>query len=378
MSIRKIIGENRDEIVRNLTLVLILGNLCYSLFPLPPIFWRIFHVSLALYCIYSGTVEKLGRCILFFLGMNLLYMFFAYTYTIPRTTTIGNTLSAFATLFCFCYYNNKKNLSDRFITIASIGLILGCFVYYTHYQAVIMEKFAMGEGDDFQVNASSVFLFLIPLLFYVKNKWIAFIEMCICTFFIVSAVKRGNIVAAILPILMFIRYRFSEFKKNKKMGFVFFVAIIAGGLYLREYLLNNDFFLYRLEQTIDGNTSNRDFIYAHAFDAWANSSGINMFFGNGYDATLSLINVHAHCDWLEILVDYGILGIIVYLSLFISIFVSYKRSLVSVDRYVIISCLSIWGIKSLISMAYIESWMMIMMLTLGIAVTNSNNIKRDE
>lgn len=375
MSIKSIIGENRSERFRNLMLAFVIANLCYSLFPFPPIFWRILSVLSATYCIYMGTFGKLERSILLFIGMNLLYMAFACTYTNPRTTTIGNTLSAFATLFIFSYFNKKRLVTDKFIITASIGLTLGCLVYYTHYQAVLIESLA--NGDDMQVNASSVFLFLIPLLFYVKNKWIALVEFGICIFFIVSAVKRGNIVAAVIPVILFVRYRLTEFRSNKKMGVIFIFAVIGGGFYLREYLLNNDFFLYRMEETMEGNTSNRDRIYWDALSAWSNSSGINSIIGNGYDATLKLIRVHAHCDWLEILVDYGVMGVMIYISLFLSTFLSYRRSTELVDRYVIISCLCIWGIKSLISMAYIESWMMIMMLTLGIAVTGSKNIKKN-
>lgn len=374
MSIQDIVGHTTDERIRNLTIMLVFGNLVYHLFPFPPIVWRLSLVTLSVLCFFKDFRKShIEKAVLAFIVMDLLYFMIAYTYARPSMTTIGDTVSGFSTLYIFSYLNRKGTISAKFITVSAIILFVGCLGYYWHYQMSFLERLGKDETDSVTINASNVFLYLIPLLFYVKRKWISTGLLILCMFFILTAVKRGNIVAAVMPAVLFVIYKFSENKRNLISSLAFLGIMFFACIYLKRSIIDNDYFMFRLQQTLEGDSSGRDVIYANALNAWLDSSFIHSLVGNGYDSTLSLIGIHAHNDWLELLVDFGILGFAIYLTIFFMLYSNFKKSRVKIHRYVIASCASIWFIKSLISMAYISSFMMIMMIPLAIAITSREN-----
>jgi O-antigen ligase len=77
---------------------------------------------------------------------------------------------------------------------------------------------------------------------------------------------------------------------------------------------------------LEGNDSNRRNIYSNLIQAYVNKANpVNWLFGFGADGTILLTHRQAHNDWLQILVDHGLVGSIVFLVFWIRAFVSRKR-----------------------------------------------------
>ena len=73
------------------------------------------------------------------------------------------------------------------------------------------------------------------------------------------------------------------------------------------------YFQKRIENTLDGNSSGRDVLYnslANYF--WNETTSMQFVFGSGANATLQVVGDYAHNDWLEIAVNQGVLGLLVY------------------------------------------------------------------
>ena len=59
--------------------------------------------------------------------------------------------------------------------------------------------------------------------------------------------------------------------------------------------------------------SGRNLMYAYFYDTFMhNSRGLDYIFGYGADGTIKLFQNFAHNDWLEIAIDCGLFGIIIY------------------------------------------------------------------
>lgn len=359
--------------------VVILCNLAYNYFPVPPIFWRILLVAMAIIAIRRNyNLTKVENSVLFFLVINLLYymLFLVGPHSGAHMTALGNTLTAFSTLFIFSYLTRCSLVTEKYLRYFTILLLIGCVVYYINYQRLLFIRFDYGDEIDITVNASTVFVMAMPLLFLEKNKIIAMVEMFVCLAYIFMAVKRGNIIACALPAFLLVKYNIENSKKKFWVVLVFVIALCFAIQYFQEYILD-DFFMKRLEQTEEGDTSNRTRIYGQAFAAWEQSNFLGLILGNGYHGTNTLIGMKAHCDWLELLVDYGLFGFVVYLIVFVRFI---KRALSVTNKrikYAMISCCYIWGIKSLVSMAFIETWMMILMATMGILLYKDNEFEFD-
>lgn len=360
-----------DIRLRNISLAVIAFNLVYFIFPFPPIILRLLLIALCLYVILfkSHKFSTLEKWMLFFSAINIVYFFIAFaTKGYSYVTSIGNNLCAFLPLCLFSYLAKKGTMTEKFITVMTIILLLACVAYYIHYEQMRVLVKELDEGDSTTINASTVFLMMIPLLFYEKRRVLLYAELGICVFFIVAAVKRGNIVAAALPLAILLRYQFKDSKKNALSLFVLLCFVIGGAYYLQEYLSSSYYFQQRLEDTLNGNSSGRDRIYVEAFSIWEKSNGFHLFFGNGFRAVTRTIGTPAHSDWIEILVDNGVFGVMFYLGIFVCFFSVVRHTHSLPEKLILFSAFLIWFAKSIYSMAYVESHMYLLMIAVGLAM----------
>lgn len=366
-----LVMNKSDVRIRNLSLLVLMGNLLYFLFPFPPIVWRLTLVAICLYIILSKShrYSALEKWMLALSVLNVVYYFITYFVRgNVYMTHVGNNLCAFLPLCLFAYLSERGLLTEKFISIMIAMLLASSIVYYVHYERMKMALWGLSEGDQGTINASTVFLMLIPLLLYEKKRILLYVELAVCVFFIVSAVKRGNMVASILPISIFLYYQFKTTKRNAFGLFLLVVVIGVGAYYLSKYVSGSYYIQKRLEDTLAGNSSGRDRIYASAIQIWTNSNTFHFFFGNGYRAVTNALGTPAHSDWIEILVDNGIFGIVFYLGIFISFLIMIKNTHVFPEKLVLISAFLVWFAKSIYSMAYDENYMCLLMISIGAAM----------
>ena len=176
-------------------------------------------------------------------------------------------------------------------------------------------------------------------------------------------------------------FLFNEFSNNKRSItklFIFIVLFVLGSYFVYKWTVNNEYLLLRYEKTIEGDSSQRDVIYSNAWNLWYHSENFsNTLFGYGFDATINnpaMGGSRAHNDWLEILVDYGLIGALLYLLVFISFVVQITKTKSKVTRLVLYSSLSIWFLKSLYSMGFSEGNMYLLMISLGASIGRSKKM----
>lgn len=361
-----------DIRLRNLSLILIACNLVYFLFPFPPIVLRSLLVALCMYVILfrPHRFSSLEKWMLALSVVNVAYFIIALLTrrSTPSMTSVGNNLCAFLPLCLFSYLARKNVMTEKFVSFMTIVLLLSCIAYYVNYEQMRMTRFLMDEDESLTINASTVFLMLLPLLIYEKKRYLLYIELFVCVFFIVSAVKRGNIVAAVIPIGIILWQQFKNSKRNAIALFGLLIVVVVGSYYFGEFISEYEYFQQRLEDTMEGNSSHRDSIYLAAFNTWVNSNFFHLWFGNGYRAVTRSIGIPAHSDWIEILVDNGVFGIIFYIGIFVSFFSIICRTRTFPEKFVLWSAFLAWFAKSIYSMAYVENWMCLLMISIGIAL----------
>lgn len=358
-------------LIRNLAIFCMIGNLLYFLFPFPAIVWRLSFVLLSLYCVYEDYIQYgfsgIEKAILIFTGLNLIYFFVSYLWSNPSTTTLGNTLYALLAFVMFAFLGKEGILTQKFISVSAILLTVAAIPSFYNAQQLALAKLASG-GDETTVNASTIFLMLLPLLFCLRNRVVSLVLFCVCLFFLISGAKRGNILAAVIPAVLYAWMLYKENKRNVFKISVLIIAIAAIALWIKDLVLSDEYLLRRLEQTLEGNTSGRDVIYSTMWDMWYGvGSIVNLLFGYGYNGTFLYSPMHkfAHNDWLEILVDFGLLGALFYAAIFISFARLYFRLDRGYPRLVCIAIVSIWFMKTLYSMGFTDEMLALMAIPFG-------------
>lgn len=357
--------------IRNVLLICMIGNLLYFLFPFPPVLWRLSFVGLSLYCGYKNAIkfgfDTVEKSIVAFVFLNLIHFFASYLWLTPSTTQIGNTLYALLSFISFAYLGKSGVLASKFITLSGILLIVAAIPSFYYAQQLALIKL-LTDADDTTVNASVLFLMSLPMVLIIRNRMISLILFCVCLFFLIQGAKRGNIVAAIIPSALYVWMLFKENKKSFFRTLLLIAAIIGIAIWAKDIILADDYLLQRYEDLVEGNSSGRDAIYQTMWNMWYESDNIlTIIFGYGFAGTVTFSPMHkmAHNDWLEILVDYGLVGIMCYLCIFISFFKWMIKMKSSIYHYVLLSILFVWFSKTLFSMGFTEESLALMAIPLG-------------
>ncbi len=359
--------------LRNLVFFCMLGFLVYHWFPFPPIVWRIALVGLSFIGILIHLLQfkftAVEKSMLAFVALNVIYFFFSFMWQVPESTNFGNVLCSMLPIPLFFIIAANGAITRRSLTIFLLLSCIAGYFYFTHAESVIIEKALSGEAGNFTINNSTIFLVIIPLLFFVRNKWVVIGVSLVIIFFIIYGAKRGNIISAVLPFYLLARM---NMKSNRSLiSEVLLIMVVAAITYFAYYtMMNSEYLVSRIAKTLEGDTSNRNIIYAAAYNTWLNAENIhNTIFGFGTDGTTHLIGIRAHNDWLEILIDFGILGIFFYF-LFLSCIVRTIRK----NRhnhllfYTLLAVFFIWFSKSLVSMGFTNDIFSFLAMEIGIVL----------
>lgn len=363
--------QDRFVLIRNLAIFCMIGNLLYFIFPFPAIVWRLFFIILGVYCCYVNYLRygfsNIERLMIAFSGLNLVYFFVSHLWSNPPMTNIGNTLYALFAFVMFAFFGKKGILTPKFILISTVTLTIASIPSFYNAQQIALTQL-YGGGDETTVNASVIFLMLLPLLFCVKKRIVSLSLFCVCLFFIIIGAKRGNILAAVIPSVLYIWMLFKENRKNVFKIAVLIISVLLIAVWVKDLILGDEYLLGRIEDTLEGNSSGRDRIYPVMWNMWAGTDKIiNFLFGYGYNGTLLYSPLHkfAHSDWLEILVDFGLLGAVIYASIFISFVRLYFKLDKGYARIVCLSIVSIWFMKTLYSTAFLDEKLALMAIPFG-------------
>lgn len=360
--------------IRNLVLLCIAGNMVGWLFPFPHLVWRLLLVLLSLYVILFEEGKRLPceKAILVFAAFNLLHFFISFLWKNPSTTQIGNILCALLPMSMFVYLSQKGVMNNRFITITGLVLLFTSILQYYYAERMAIIRSGVDEDTDITNSATASFLMLLPILFLMKNNIQKWVTLIICIFFLVMGAKRGNILAAFIPLVLFVHAALKNSRRSGIKTVLVLALIIGAAFFTYRWVTTNDYLMKRIEQTKEGNTSGRDVIYAGAWHSWYDSNEfITYLLGYGFDGTLQqslTTHRHAHNDWLEVLVDYGLVGVFVYLSVFVTLAFQIKKVKSYKMRMLLWSAFFIWFFKSLYSMGFTGETLSVLMISMGTAL----------
>lgn len=263
-------------------------------------------------------------------------------------------------IYVFFYYTLKRSLTSRHIMFYSICLLLICIANYIHgrTEALLMALEMGYSTEGVTLNVGYSFLAVIPLLIYWnKRSAVQFALLILTMLFIMICVKRGAILIGAICSVYFLFNAIRNSSRHKRIIVVLLslFTVLAAWWFVIDMLNSNGYFVYRIEETLAGDSSNRDILYSTYWNHFLSETNFLRFlFGNGANATLKIGMNFAHNDWLELVINNGILGIVIYAFYFIAL---YKDSIVAkrIDNIhygVILLAFIIIFCSSLFSMSY--------------------------
>ena len=250
-----------------------------------------------------------------------LYIRQSDNYFVPNNAYIKGLLISIAPLFAFYKFGINGVLNEKKVKTSIIFLIFITIAqYYSNFVSLFIEF-----GGIFVNNYAYSFVLLMPFSFFLADKkWVKYLFLLFCFGFVLFGAKKGAIFTGMLCMLYCLwndMNTISVFKKTltlilSVLAFLFFIYVFS--LYMNDAW---DLVVTRMELLGDGNMSHRDLLYSTFWDHFLYKSDfVEQLLGHGAYATLKVYDNFAHNDWLEFLIDQGLLSVLIYAIYFVSFY----------------------------------------------------------
>ena len=306
-------------------------------------------VLVIMFTIYGAILILSGKTIRF---MNSRAIIKNYNY-------IKTIYISLLPVFSFYVLTRKGELTKEVLLKWTPVFFMAAIVRFVQFQRTSFLIMAVGEEEEITNNIGYLFVSLIPLLVFWKDKrTIQYVGLAISMIFIILGMKRGAILTGAFSVVFFLYQSMKTASGKQKIKVILFsvVIVIISVYFLSHMLQNSAYFNKRLEDTLNGNSSGRDGLYGIFWRHFIHESNPLFFlFGNGAFATLTISSNVAHNDWLELAINQGLLGILVYIYYWTLFYKTWRKSTFDKDVYMAVGLiLLIFFMKTLFSFSYTD------------------------
>lgn len=266
-----------------------------------------------------------------------------------------NTLICSLTFYPFFYYGKRELINPKhFLWFFFFMLLVAVLQFFNTTASLMAEQ----NGENVVNNVAYMFVLLIPFVFLIrKSRLTSGAILGIILLFIIFGNKRGALITAVVGVLFYAYYQLRTIEKHNRIkGYAtVLILFVSLGYFTYQTFESNEFLINRMIQLSEGNTSNRTEIYSAIINTWVNSKNpLNIFFGYGFASSIKITGTHfAHNDWLELLSNFGLLGVTVYFIIFASALRYIRRNVWDTNKKILmLVILSMWFMTTLYSMWY--------------------------
>ena len=320
--------------------------------------YALFHYKMPVY------MKCLAVLIIMFTIYGLILIISGKTITFMRSGSIVRNFSylkkiynSLLPIFSFYVFTRKGVLNKEVLLKWTFIFFVTAVMQFMQGQRQVMLLEAVNEDEETTNNYAYLFLSMIPLLaFWGKKRGVQYLGLIITMVFIILGMKRGAILIGVIAIVWFLSRTMKGATRNQKFWVLLLsVFLIIAGYFMVLYMLRNSaYFNFRMEKTLEGDSSGRDGLYSYFWGYFVHQTNpLRFLFGNGANATLTLSWNYAHNDWLEIAINQGLLGLVVYFIYWLGFYRAWRSSSFDDELYLATGMLLlIYFMKSLFSMSY--------------------------
>lgn len=332
-----------------------------------PIYFKGLNMLMLLFTIYGFM--------LVFLNPSTLYYPISGT-SMKSYNYIKSIYLSLLPIYPFYYYTKKGFLTAERLRIWGVIFLASVTLSYIRTQREALE--ALINVDETTNNSGYLFLSCLPLLvLYRKKPLIQFACLAFVIAFIVMGMKRGAIAIGLISAIYFMWHAIKNSTGKTRFLFLMLsVSMCVGAVFFFIHqMYSSDYMMKRLEDTLEGNSSGRDSLYSFFWKYFTeDASFIHYLIGRGANGTLDIYYNYAHNDWLEIAVNQGLLGLVVYAFYWLGFFKTWKCAKNIDAKTIIALTILIFFAKTMFSMSYADmTYVSTSVLGYALATVNKTN-----
>lgn len=318
---------------------------------------------IAVLLLYLFSIKPMSRSAFITIIVLVLNHAFALLCTDFGGINNMNTLYYFAFWILFSVYvcsdhDNMLNFikkNERFVCsalkISSFIMFVSIFMPYS-YTSGYFKSFSGSSSRACSVAIFIMVLIFIIMRFYDKKKYIWFSAVPI--YCIVMGDSRTYLAVFAILFIIVLWYFFD----NKKYFYLSIipVVLISIGVVVSSNIMNKIIWSMSHVSTIYNSTevltSGRSSFWLAMLTAWWNTDWIHIFLGDGFHFVYTITLFWAHNDFIQILLTFGIVGLLIYLINMKNMLVTFFKKGKTKWFIIVFICL-VWFINAFFNMFYV-------------------------
>jgi|SRR5690606_25293493 O-antigen ligase len=233
---------------------------------------------------------------------------------------LSNVLFWPAIYYLFYYFSlSIKNKRRVFFLLLLIFIEVSIFYYI-----VTQDKNTNLVNKIASVNHIYYILLLVPWLFLVRNQWTVNVILFVIIVMTINSAKRGAMLAVMTSAVFYVYfYYFKGITRNKNflltyiLGLVF---VVTGYMVFDYYNEKSDgYIVNRFENMDEDQGSGRLEIYSEVWQKITTAPIEYFVMGHGHNEVINntSMGLSSHNDYLESFYDYGVVGLLLLVSLLV-------------------------------------------------------------
>lgn len=190
--------------------------------------------------------------------------------------------------------------------------------------------FSAGRGIPL-VSTAYYTLFFLPFALLSKNKIIKWGGTVLVLYTLLLCMKRTGFIAFIVGIVVYYLIEFKAAPKGSWKRLIVVLGGLAAFVAIYFFIMQNTKGTYSVIDRLlsTGQTSNegREEVWPATINMIKHSNFLEWIFGHGFDTVIedSPLQLSAHCDFLEVIYDYGLCGMILYIGFYKSLWKGFVK-----------------------------------------------------
>lgn len=289
---------------------------------------RILLISIAFLLLFSkGAKESTSKSIVIW----AIYAVFITLFT-QHTDLLNDITTILWWPAIYLIFYNIARTNSRFVDIIITYVFPIIFIINTFYYLEIRAVNSIVETITGTVgfrSSNEVFYIatLLPMAFIERKKWLKYTYLTIGLILVLYSFKRSALLYTVTIYAIAIYY---DFFRNKRVAVIKKIAIIAVLLFGVVYIFNyideqtDGHITERIESSTEDGGSGRDEAYTMVIERYLNSDFPSQVLGVGFNGVIREYKIavssnkdfhyiSAHNDFLEMLADFGFVGLLLYL-----------------------------------------------------------------
>lgn len=299
----------------------------------------IFHIAVLLYCglvtketsLFRSVNNSNKSCLPFFviLYVYAIFSLFLHVNISYDFSFVINGSFLIAYLYCLSKLNDKHIKS--ILTYSIIAMAIVCFVGLLNYDRLVSDyQTSLGSVERIEWKDANYFSFCIAIYilfstFFIthtnskKYLWSLYIACLLMATCMVMLISRGSIIALCIALLYYFRQRLLSLKS------VAVLTVIAGIVLLFYYVGLLDGLIMRFMSEDLSSGSGRTEIWETGIKTFFAKDNWTILFGAGEGQASKMVFLDGkywspHNNYLEMLYNYGIIGLILFIVWLIAAF----------------------------------------------------------